>query len=185
MNDIKAILFDFMGVLLFKRSDYLSDPLVDAIDKEMGQVTDEIVFKQKMLSEHNLSEAEFEQVTKKIGEKYEANQVLWKLLPELRKKYKLGIVNNGAILTLPMFEAEYGIKSKFDLYVNSAIEGIKKPDPRIFMIAVERLGINQSECLYMDDLIVNVEAAEKLGMKVICWDNKEQGMKKFLEFVGG
>lgn len=184
MNDIKAILFDFMGVLLFKRQDYLPDPVIDGVDAEMGQVTDEAAFKKEMLSRYNLNEEEFANIVRKIGGKYEANQELWKMLPELRQKYKLAVINNGAILTLPLFEADYHINDNFDLYVNSAIEGIKKPDPRIYLLAAERLGIKPEECLYMDDLAINVEAAEKLGMKIIHWENKVEGMKKFLEFLG-
>ena len=44
-SDIKAILFDLMGVLLFKRSDYKPDRIVDEVDQVIGQVTDDNKFK--------------------------------------------------------------------------------------------------------------------------------------------
>lgn len=183
MSSIKAILFDFMGVLLFKRQDYIPDPLVDAIDKDIGQVTNDVLFKNQTLKKYDLSEAEFEKILQKIDEKYEMNQDLWQLLPELRKKYKLAIINNGTVLTLPMFEKDYHISENFDLYVNSAMEGVKKPDPEIYLLTAKRLGVAPDECLYMDDSIINVEAAEKLGMKGIYWENKEIGRQRFLEFA--
>jgi hypothetical protein len=40
---MRAILFDFMGVLLFSRPDYEPDELLDAIDRRMGQVTDSAI----------------------------------------------------------------------------------------------------------------------------------------------
>lgn len=182
-QDIKAIIFDFMGVLLFKRLDYVANPIVDAIDKDICQVTDDILFKQQTLEKYHLSEAEFEEILHKINDKYEMNEELWKLLPSLRQKYKLAIINNGTVLTLPLFEKEYDIRGNFDLYINSAVEGIKKPDPKIYLLATQRLGIAAEQCLYMDDLAINVAAAEKLGMKIIHWENKEEGMKKFLDFL--
>lgn len=183
-SNIKAILFDFMGVLLLKRNDYIPDVLVDEIDKKIGQVTDDVVFKQETLSKYRLTEDEFEKILQKIDQKYKANQELWSLLPDLRSKYLLGIINNGTVLTLPMFEEEYGINKNFDVYVNSAIEGIKKPDPKIYLLAAERLGVMPEQCLYMDDQIINVESAKKLGMSTVYWENEQIGMKKFLEIIG-
>jgi epoxide hydrolase-like predicted phosphatase len=182
-NDIKAILFDFMGVLLLKKQGYIADPVVDAIDKEIGQVTNDIVFKNQVMEQYQLNEIDFEKILEKIDEKYEVNNDLWKLLPDLRSKYKLAIINNGTVLTLPMFEKSYDIKGNFDLYINSAIEGIKKPDPKIYLLTAERLGVSAEQCLYMDDIEVNVMAAERLGMKVIWWKNKEKGMKEFLDYI--
>lgn len=182
-NNIKAILFDFMGVLLLKKQNYIPDLVVDAIDKEIGHVTDDTAFKKQVMEQYRLSEADFEKILEKIDEKYEVNENLWKLLPDLRLKYKLAIINNGTVLTLPMFEKSYNIKGNFDLYVNSAIEGIKKPDPKIYLLTAERLAVPAKQCLYMDDQKINVMAAERLGMKVIWWENKEEGMKKFMEFI--
>lgn len=182
-NNIKAIIFDFMGVLLLKRQDYVSSPIVDAIDKEIGQVTNDVIFKQQIMEKYQLSKMDFEKILEKIDEKYEVNEDLWKLLPDLRNMYKLAIINNGTVLTLPMFDKSYDIKGNFDLYVNSAIEGVKKPDPKIYLLTAKRLEVTADECLYMDDQIENVTAAEKLGMKGIWWKDKEAGMRKFLEFV--
>ena len=180
---MKAILFDFIGVLLLKKQNYIADPVVDAIDKAIGQVTDDVAFKKQTMEQYRLSEIDFEKILKKINEKYEVNNDLWKLLPDLRLKYRLAIINNGTALTLPTFEKSYDIKGNFDLYINSAIEGIKKPDPNIYLLTAERLGVSVEHCLYIDDLEVNVIAAEKLGMKVIWLEDKEKGMREFLDYI--
>ena len=42
-----------------------------------------------------------------------------------------------------------------------------KPDPAIYRLAAERLGVKPEECVFVDDLLENVEAAESIGMKGI------------------
>jgi putative hydrolase of the HAD superfamily len=55
----------------------------------------------------------------------------------------------------------------FDLVVESAIEGVRKPDPRIFLTACERLGIAPSEAVFLDDIGSNLKTARSLGMTTI------------------
>lgn len=55
----------------------------------------------------------------------------------------------------------------FDLVVESAVEGVRKPDPRIFVTACERLGIVPSEAVFLDDIGSNLKTARRLGMTTI------------------
>ena len=55
----------------------------------------------------------------------------------------------------------------FDLLVESAVEGVRKPDPRIFVTACERLGIVPSEAVFLDDIGSNLKTARSLGMTTI------------------
>ena len=55
----RAILFDFVGVLLFPRPDYILDPQLDAINARMGQVTDDQVFQAAIQQQYQLSDAEY------------------------------------------------------------------------------------------------------------------------------
>lgn len=57
-----------------------------------------------------------------------------------------------------------GISALFDLVVTSAEEGIRKPDSRIYEIALKRLAIQPAEALFVDDSGENVAAARALGM---------------------
>ena len=52
----------------------------------------------------------------------------------------------------------------FDAVVISAEAGLRKPDRAIFLLAVERLGVGAEECVFVDDLRWNCEAAAELGM---------------------
>ena len=59
------------------------------------------------------------------------------------------------------------VMSIFHVVVESSIEGVRKPDPRIYEIACERLGISPSNAIYLDDLGINCKPARALGMHSI------------------
>ena len=55
----------------------------------------------------------------------------------------------------------------FDVIVESAIEGLRKPDPRIYELTCTRLGVEPGEAVFLDDLGVNLKSARALGMTTI------------------
>jgi epoxide hydrolase-like predicted phosphatase len=55
----------------------------------------------------------------------------------------------------------------FDVVVDSSEEGVRKPDPRIFELTLERLGVEAARSIFLDDFAGNVTAAEALGIKGI------------------
>jgi putative hydrolase of the HAD superfamily len=66
----------------------------------------------------------------------------------------------------------------FELIVDSAWVGMRKPDPAIYLLTVERLDseLDPSECLFVDDNELNVEAARELGMLAIHFRSNEQAI---------
>jgi putative hydrolase of the HAD superfamily len=56
---------------------------------------------------------------------------------------------------------------EFDVVVESAVEGLRKPDPRIYTLTLERLGIDAGAAVFLDDLGVNLKPARALGMTTI------------------
>jgi putative hydrolase of the HAD superfamily len=55
----------------------------------------------------------------------------------------------------------------FDVVVESAVEGLRKPDPRIYHLVCERLSVTPDEAVFLDDLGVNLKPARALGMTTI------------------
>ncbi|MGZ4675916.1 MAG: HAD-IA family hydrolase [Acidimicrobiia bacterium] len=55
----------------------------------------------------------------------------------------------------------------FDLVVESAVEGIRKPDPAIYELVCTRLAVAAEQCVFLDDLGVNLKPARALGMTTI------------------
>jgi putative hydrolase of the HAD superfamily len=55
----------------------------------------------------------------------------------------------------------------FDVIVESAVEGLRKPDPRIYTLALARLNVLASEAVFLDDLGMNLKPAREMGMATI------------------
>jgi putative hydrolase of the HAD superfamily len=66
----------------------------------------------------------------------------------------------------------------FEVVVDSAFVGMRKPDPRIYELTVERLGdgVTASDCVFIDDIEVNCEAARSLGMAAVQFHSTEQAI---------
>jgi putative hydrolase of the HAD superfamily len=59
------------------------------------------------------------------------------------------------------------IDELFEVIVDSAFVGMRKPDPAIFALTLERLALPAEACAFVDDVDVNVEAARDLGMAAV------------------
>jgi putative hydrolase of the HAD superfamily len=83
------------------------------------------------------------------------------------KKYKIGLVSNCSLETTRIWP-ETKLAPLIDVPVFSSIEGFKKPDPRLFQIVLDRLGVRAAECLYIaDGMSQELSTASKLGMQAI------------------
>jgi putative hydrolase of the HAD superfamily len=59
------------------------------------------------------------------------------------------------------------IMQRFDAIVESSVVGVRKPEPRFYEIACELLMVRPEECVYLDDLGVNLKPAAAMGMTTI------------------
>ena len=56
------------------------------------------------------------------------------------------------------------IDELFETVVDSAFVGCRKPDPRIYNLTLERVGLDPAECIFIDDMKINIDAANELGL---------------------
>ena len=104
-----------------------------------------------------------------------------KCLQSLEKKYKLGIIANQIPGAEKRLE-DMGIRQFFDVIVASAEEGVAKPDPRIFRIALDRTGCAPEQAVMIGDRIDNdIVPAKQLGMKTV-WI--KQGVGQYWNIQG-
>ncbi len=71
----------------------------------------------------------------------------------------------------------------FDLFISSCYVGIRKPDERLYRLALDLLQKSPAECCFIDDRPVNVEAAAKVGMRTVLVQSPAQ-LKTGLEQLG-
>jgi putative hydrolase of the HAD superfamily len=77
-----------------------------------------------------------------------------------------------------------GVMALFDLVVESSIEGIRKPDPRIYELTCERLGVRPEQAVFLDDLGVNLKPARALGMHTIKVVEESQALEELGSLTG-
>jgi putative hydrolase of the HAD superfamily len=76
------------------------------------------------------------------------------------------------------------LRPHFDVVVESALEGIRKPDPRIYQIALERIGAAPAEVVFLDDIGRNLKPARALGMHTIKVDDPDQALGELAALLG-
>ena len=72
----------------------------------------------------------------------------------------------------------------FDHVIESAKIGLRKPDPRIYRMMVEALGVDPRACVYLDDLGVNLKPARAMGMTTIKVDDPAQALRDLEALLG-
>jgi len=89
------------------------------------------------------------------------------LVRALRPPYRTAILSNADASLRERLREGLGIHDLFDAVVCSAEVGIAKPEPAIYRLAAERVGLPPEACLFVDDYEPNVAAAREVGMAAI------------------
>jgi len=76
------------------------------------------------------------------------------------------------------------VMALFDLIVESSVEGIRKPDPRIYELTCSRLGVTPQACVFLDDLGINLKPARALGMHTIKVFSEDQAIADLEKATG-
>ena len=64
-------------------------------------------------------------------------------------------------------DASRSLRDHFDAFIESCVEGIRKPDPRIYRLTCTRLDVKPSEAIFLDDIGANLKPARELGLTTI------------------
>jgi glucose-1-phosphatase len=91
----------------------------------------------------------------------------------LRPRYKTGLISN-AWNDLRSLLYRWNIADAFDTVLVSGEVNIMKPDPRIYLLALEKLDVQAAEAVFIDDNLKNVEGACAVGMAGIRFVHREQ-----------
>lgn len=209
MNDpstIQAVLFDLGGVLAtspavdfaayetraglpegFIRRAITTNPESNAWDQfERGQLTQEEFA--------TALEAE----TKLLGVELDGREVLRCLNVELRPEMVAAVAACAARLKTALLTNNFvpgdvattataaiaEISTLVDVVVESAIVGVRKPDPKFYEIACQRLGVAPANCVFLDDLGSNLKSAKAMGMTTIKVSDPQDALEELEAVVG-
>jgi putative hydrolase of the HAD superfamily len=104
-------------------------------------------------------------------DRIEPNPPMIQYLSELRGRgLRMALLTNNVREWEPLWRAKLPeLEEIFELVVDSAFVGMRKPERRIYELAVERLGdgLRAEECVFVDDLEINCEGARAVGMRAV------------------
>ena len=124
-----------------------------------------------------------------FGEQYfghlEPNERLIDYMRELRGRgYRLAICTNNVREWEARWRAMLPVDEIFDVVVDSAFVGSRKPERRIYEITLERLGTSPEATLFIDDVEINCDAARELGMDAIHFRSTDQAIEAIEAALG-
>jgi putative hydrolase of the HAD superfamily len=190
MNNIKAIIFDLDNTILDRTHTFKNfinaflQAYFDHLDStqeifERIILLDQDGYKDKIELFSELLEElpwkinpEMSQLLNYYNMEYVKNAILMdqarEVIQHIRKKHKTGLITNGKTLIQYGKIDQLQLRDEFDLIIVSEEAGIKKPDPRIFEMALKKLNLRPDECIYIGDHPSNdIEGAANSGMNTI------------------
>jgi putative hydrolase of the HAD superfamily len=118
-----------------------------------------------------------------FGERYfehlHPNEPMIDYMRELHDRgYKLAICTNNVREWERLWRAMLPVDEIFAVVVDSGFVGVRKPEPRIYEITLERLGVPAGAALLIDDIEVNCAAARELGIEAVWFRTTEQAIEQ-------
>jgi putative hydrolase of the HAD superfamily len=117
----------------------------------------------------------------RFGERYfehlHPNERMIEYMRELfHRGYKLAICTNNVREWEPLWRAKLPVDELFEVVVDSGFVGARKPEPRIYELTLERLGVPASAALFIDDVELNCQVARELGMDAVWFHSADQAI---------
>jgi putative hydrolase of the HAD superfamily len=107
----------------------------------------------------------------------EPNEPMIDLMRDLKAEgYRMAMLTNNVKEWEPRWRPMLPVDEIFELVVDSAFVGMRKPEPGIFALTVERIGLPAEQCLLVDDLLPNIEGAREFGMGAVHYRDPEQAI---------
>lgn len=192
-TDIKAVLWDFGGVILsspfeafreYERERGLPSDFIRTVNTNDPDANAWARLERSELS-HEEFDAAFAEESARLGHEVRGADVLALLAGEVRPEMVAAldrVIAAGfktACLTNNVTKSDQvdptaneradvaEVMAKFDVVVESSKVGVRKPEPAFYERACELLGVQPSDCVFLDDLGINLKPAKAMGMRTI------------------
>jgi putative hydrolase of the HAD superfamily len=205
---IEAVIWDFGGVFTtspfeafarYERENGLPVDLIRKINSQNHQTNAWARFERAELDIDSFDEA-FAQEALALGHRVPGRDVIALLtgdfrpemieaLRRIKTRYKAGCITNnvpsnqmGSTEGRALYARD--IMALFDHVIESAKTGIRKPDPKIYTMMCEALDVPPQNCIFLDDLGVNLKPAREMGMKTIKVESGVQAIAALEDLTG-
>lgn len=208
---IKAVLWDFGGVITtspfkafnrFEIENNIPRDFIRGINATNPDTNAWALFESSRISLEEFGR-KFEEETRAAGYLIPGTKVLELVSGDIRPRmvralkickehFTIGCITNNMKLRerLAMAETDekaarvQAVMEMFDMVLESSKEGIRKPDPEIYRIALSRMDVPAEQTVFLDDLGINLKPAKALGMKTIKVLDETQALKDLERMTG-
>lgn len=119
-------------------------------------------------------QGDLEKIEKDYLDTIELSDGFIDFIEKVKGKYKLAIISNDSGRWSKYLREKFDINKYFDVISISGDLKIQKPDERIFLLTMEKLGMKAEDCIYVDDRTGNLNAAKKVGMTPILLNSRNE-----------
>ena len=148
-------------------------------EMERGEIT-EVAFLEKLtdslepLLGHRPEMHRFKEI---YFEALEANPPMIELMRELKAAgYRMAMLTNNVQEWEPLWRPMLPVDEIFETVVDSGFVGCRKPESRIYALTLDRIALPAEACLFVDDVLINCEGAERAGMAAVHFQDNEQAI---------
>jgi epoxide hydrolase-like predicted phosphatase len=197
---IKAVIFDMGGVILRTMDQTPRQRLAERLGVSLHDLYHQVFSSEsarlatlgkitarqhwEQVGAHfNLSPQELPKAIQQFWDGDRLDNGLIAFIRSLRRHRKSALLSNAWDDLHGFIENEWKIADAFDELVISAEIGLAKPDHRIFQVALDRLGVDASQTLFVDDFGENVDGARWLGMHAIQFRSTGQAISEIRRFL--
>jgi glucose-1-phosphatase len=196
---IRAVIFDMGGVIL--RTEDLSSRTTlaakfgltcrelenivfqspESVRAELGEFTREEHWK-NMARVLKFPESELNEFQDAYWDGDAVDKELETYIRGLRPRYKTGLLSNaweGTRIDAP--KRGFTFLDAFDETIFSWEVRLRKPDPRIYRLVLDRLGVQPQEAVFVDDFMKNIEGAKEVGMHTVWFKGREDAVNQLRE----
>jgi len=107
----------------------------------------------------------------------EPNPAMIELMRALKDEgYRMAMLTNNVREWEPLWRAMLPVDEIFETVVDSGFVGCRKPESRIYELTLERIDQPAETCLFIDDVLVNIEGARKAGLQAVHFQDNEQAI---------
>jgi len=195
----ELVLFDLGGVVVEVESDRLIHQVSQLIHRPFEQVQ-QAVYHEELIIPLELGRisprAYYDGLKRrlKLSWSYEQFTTAWNgivnenrdvtwVMERLRKRHKLAALSNTNELHIDHIKRTIPSLGMFHDWVASCEVGLRKPDPQIYRLALERMGVRAAAAVYVDDRPELVDAGRSVGLTAIRFENSRQ-LEQDLQSIG-
>ena len=199
---IKAVIFDFGGVIVRTEDQRPRTVMADALGKTYAEL-EYLVFNSESGRAAQLGQITHEQNWENLGKALTLRRdeigyaqmaffggdvldvELVAYIRKLRESYRVALLSNYSTILREELLDKWKIADLFDPIVLSADVGLMKPNPDIYLHILERMGLEASETVFIDDFLHNIQGARSVGMHGIVFQSRSQLIQELEELLEG